>query len=151
MTVGYQPLGAYHHAEAYWKAAEHLAKEIEGHRIKLRFAAPVHHLYSHAIENVLKAFLLTKGYTQKVLANPPWGHDLVALYDKCTQKRLPLGRKGWAERKRLIGLVNSHHSRPYTFRYHQIGSTTVPTNAAFSGLCRTLFRAIRPFVGARPT
>lgn len=150
VTVKYTALGTYHHAEAYWKAAEHLTKEIEERRIKLRFEAPVNHLYSHAIENVLKAFLLTKGYTQRDLARPLWGHNLVALYSECVNRRLILGRKGWAARKRLIALINSHHSAPYTFRYLQIGSATIPTDAAFSELCRILFRAVRPFVGARP-
>jgi hypothetical protein len=151
VTVEYQALGVFHHAEAYWKAADHLAKKMEEHRIKLRFLAPVHHLYGHAIENVLKAFLLTRGYTEQALARQQWGHNLDALYHESTTKRLPLGRKGWAERKRLISLINSHHSVPYTFRYLKIGLQRVPTNAAFSGLCRALFRAVGPFVGAHRT
>lgn len=140
----------YLYAEAYWIAAEHLAAEVEAHRIRLRFPGPVHHLYSHAIETVLKAFLQTRGYTTECLAKRQWGHNLEALYGECIKKGLRLGRNGWAERKRLIALINTHHSAPYSFRYLQVGATRVPTAKAFSGLCKALFHTIRPLVGARP-
>lgn len=140
------PIGVYLHARSFLLAAEALVRDVNEGRLRLRHAAPVHHLYSHAIENVLKSFLLTQGLTENRLRRPPFVHDLNKLYEACRKHGLRLGRKGWADRKRLIDLINSHHAAPYTFRYLKVGFAQVPTYAAFSGLCKVLFDAVHPVV-----
>jgi hypothetical protein len=140
------PIGIYLHAKSFLVAAEALVRDVDEGRVRLRLSSPINHLFSHAIENVLKAYLMTRGFTEKRLRTKPFVHDLDNLYTACLKHRLVLGRTGWADRKRLVELINSHHTTPYTFRYLKVGFARIPSNEAFSALCKVFFDAIYPVV-----
>lgn len=140
-------IGIYLHAKAYLDAADALAREVDEGRLRLRFDTPVRHLYGQALENVLKSFLLTRGVTARTLRNKPFGHDLAALYAACLKHRMPLGRRGWANRRRTVALMNEGHGGPdFSDRYLKIGYARRPTIEACSSLCHSVSDAVRPYV-----
>ena len=147
---GHVPIGTFLHAEAYKLAAEQLVRDSETGLIKLRFNSPIYHLFSHAIETVLKSFLLTKGCSPQELSRKPYGHNLEELYAACLRRGLRLGRAGWSWRRDMIQLVNHLHDTPYVLRYHKVGLYRIPTDDALMRLCKILFEAIRPSVDPRP-
>lgn len=48
--------------------------------LKLGFDHPIHHLYSHALELIIKSLLLQQGHLIKNLRSKNIGHDLKKLY-----------------------------------------------------------------------
>lgn len=62
----------------------------------------------HAIELGLKAFLISKGYTEDVLSSRPFGHNLVELRKATIAKGMVLITPNADQ---LIELVNEWHCR----------------------------------------
>ena len=136
------PIGVFLHAQSYLRAADALAHGVEEGKLQLRFDAPIRHLYAHALEVVLKAHLLARGVPAKELRRKH-GHNLVALYDACCKRRLSLGHKGWADRRRVVALMNQGHTGPdYVDRYLKVGFSRLPTITACSALCRQVSDAV---------
>jgi HEPN domain-containing protein len=54
--------------------------------LKLGFDHPIHHLYSHALELIIKSLLLQQGFAIAKIKSKPFGHDLKKLYSKLDPK-----------------------------------------------------------------
>ena len=61
----YAPLGFYHLAEDFYRAAVHSAEESE-HFPRLHYKLVLYHLHTHSIELALKAFLRAKGLSVRI-------------------------------------------------------------------------------------
>lgn len=79
------PVGNYHFAEAYRKAAQVLVSEMESGP---HHASPVRYNYYHSIELYLKTFLVIRGYNERDLKG--LGHRYGRLVDKVRANGLEL-------------------------------------------------------------
>jgi hypothetical protein len=83
----------------------------------------------HAIELGLKAYLISKGYTEESLRSKPFGHDLVELYKAAKAKGLVLTTPNADE---LIEWINEWHCHGVKIRYEFTEERALP-------MCETLF------------
>lgn len=79
------PMGWFNYAVAYLRSAQTLYKHETG---VAHSSAPVEFLYYHAIELLLKTYLLQSGLNEKQLK--ALGHGLVALGEECEARGLYL-------------------------------------------------------------
>jgi hypothetical protein len=70
-------------------------------------------LAAQSLECVLKCYLLSRGVRERDLRNPPFGHDLNALWEQAHSKGLDISANpsGWC------ALLNTAYNKPYYFRY----------------------------------
>jgi hypothetical protein len=70
-------------------------------------------LCGHGTESALKALLAQTGMTGWELSSSPYGHDLVALWEKAISS----GAKVTAPRPEWVDHLHRVHARPYHLRY----------------------------------
>ncbi|TYO61033.1 hypothetical protein FXV83_40335, partial [Bradyrhizobium hipponense] len=80
----YGPLGFYHLAEDFCRAAVHSAS-LENSKPRLHYNLVLYHLHTHSIELTLKAFLRAKGIDVKELKNK-FSHGMMGLMAAATRK-----------------------------------------------------------------
>jgi hypothetical protein len=78
----------------------------------------------HAIELGMKAFLISKGYTEETLRSKPFGHDVVELYKAAKAKGLVLATPNAGE---LIEWINEWHVTAW-IRYEFTEERALPTS-----------------------
>jgi len=83
----------------------------------------------HAIELGLKAFLISKGVTEKQLRKRPFGHDLVHLYEEAKTRGMLLNIPNTDD---LISWINEWHCDEVKIRYDFKQARTLP-------ICNALF------------
>jgi hypothetical protein len=115
-------------ALAYRRSADLLLEQIaKAQTREARTDLPVRFLYSHTVELLLKAFLRLRGFEVDVLANRPYGHDLVALYDECNKLDLALADTDKRSLSVLIPYLEAGHG-DYQFRYSEKSFSTADPN-----------------------
>src|SRR3990170_611670 len=89
-VVQMDPVGFWIYARDFRRAADVLPN-------KSAFSPVAYYLHCHSIELSLKAFLLRRGISLRVLRNRPLGHDLIALLSESPRdcRRLQWLR-GWS-------------------------------------------------------
>jgi hypothetical protein len=121
----HSPLGTYHLAEDFFKAAVQLAAAQDNGQLRLRFATLIHfHLHCHSVELALKAFLRATGTGTEDLRRQ-FGHNLQRLLDAAFAVGLTLG----ADKGRVRAVVEwlNIHGRAQTFRYFESGYMQLPS------------------------
>jgi len=83
----HNPLGFYHLAEDFFRAARYVSRGEGSTAIKLHFSFVAHHLHAHSIELALKAFLRAKGVPMNTLRYD-LGHKLTKVWDECIRYKL---------------------------------------------------------------
>lgn len=104
---------------------------------------PVYFLYGQGIELMLKAFLRTRGFTDRELATKPYGHDVLALYRTCREQGLWDDVDGTG----MAGILAAYYSGAewhITFRYVSDFRKEFPTFEAVGVFARILLQAIKP-------
>lgn len=98
---------------------------------------PAYFLLNHALELLLKAFLVSEGAEPKDLLK--LGHNLRRLFEACKQKGLP-------EVPNLHHLVRhlSHQNSDHDFRYPSFYKLTVPVASECQAVMDGLVDALRP-------
>jgi hypothetical protein len=139
------PMEVFRSAEAFLDAADRERQWVNDQPAKwtLAQAMPIYFLYGQAIELALKAFLRTRGFSGRKLANKPYGHNLFALYRTCREHLLFTDAHCLA----MIGIVAAHYSDAdwhIKFRYVSDLRREFPTFEAVSVFSRALFEAVRP-------
>ena len=83
----------------------------------------------HAIELGLKAFLVSKGITEKELRKRPFGHNLVRLFAEAKSRGMSLSIPNAED---FIAWINEWHCDEVKIRYEFTKTRTLP-------ICNTLF------------
>ena len=103
-----------------------------------------YYLLGHSVELSLKAFLLGRGLTIKVLRNKPYGHDLVALVREARRRRLgnlvKLSRRDLA----VIDTLNECYGAK-ELEYAFTGARRLPHYSLAAGLAHTLLESVGPY------
>src|SRR5262245_52004010 len=73
-------------------------------------------LVFHAVELGLKAFLIRQGVAEEDLRRPPYGHDLVKLYEDAKARGLSL-QSPEADAKVWLEWINEWHNKGVRIRY----------------------------------
>jgi hypothetical protein len=132
-------------ANAYKSQANQLL-DLIGAQLKtqtVEYGLPVRHLYCHAIELYLKAWLLADGMPKTKLRNQrTYGHRLQKLYTECKSRRLVMASSEEAYFDRMLPQLRQGHEE-YQFRYLE---KTVST--ADPDLIRAAAHAIAPVAWA---
>lgn len=132
-------------ANAYKSQADQLLDLIRA-QLKaqtVEYGLPVRHLYSHAIELYLKAWLLADGMPKAKLRNQrTYGHRLQKLYTECKSRRLTMASSEEAYFDRMLPQLKQGHEE-YQFRYLE---KTIST--ADPDLIRAAAHAIAPVAWA---
>lgn len=132
-------------ANAYRSQADQLFDLVKDQLKLLMFqhGLPVRHLYSHAVELYLKAFLRAEGLTEAAIRNQrTYGHRLGDLYAECKSRGLTLPPYEAACFDRMLPYFKEGHEE-YQFRYFEKSISTADPD-----LIRAAAHAIAPLVGA---
>ena len=127
-------------AEAFLIAA----KTLERSRSKtISFAfGPKYYLACHAIELILKSYILVSGGSKRALFNIR--HDLVGLLNRSTE----LGLKPKDKRTKHFVNVLGHYHLDHRFRYRKTGLVFVVDAKAMCKVTGNLINQIGPIVNA---
>jgi len=107
------PFGFHRYGREFFEAAVALKKG--------RSFSPVrYYLYCHAIELLLKAFLLTEGMTVATLRNKPYSHDLERILKKARSSGLHKIVTITPARETEIKRANSYYNSK-GFEYFKVG------------------------------
>jgi len=121
-TKGESPLGWFNLAHAYLFDAATLYNAEERPRGGF-YEAPVRHLYFHAIELFLKAYLRTRGMTDRELSLKPYSHDIKNLIDEAELRGMPITKR--IQRVRLFQMADEARDQPIRSRYLRTGTATI--------------------------
>src|SRR5262245_39648468 len=117
----FEPLGYWHHAQSYVRAADAALQEGGG---KVMF--PVLYLYGVGIELLLKAFLLARGEAPATVA--AYRHRLKDLLTQARRRKLGYKVQLIQNDLRAITLLSqSYAHQPHRLRYFVSGTVQVPT------------------------
>jgi hypothetical protein len=106
-------------ARAYWHSADLLLERLDAEHVGgAERDLPVRFLYSHAVELLLKAFLLMQGFSVETLATRHYGHDLTVLFKECNKLGLALSVSDRARLMTLLPYLEAGHKQ-YQFRYFE--------------------------------
>ncbi len=118
--VQMDPIGFWIYAREFRRAADVLPH-------KSAFSPVAYYLHCHSIELSLKAFLLRRGISLRVLRNRPLGHDLIALLRRANRLGLrEIVRVTPAQQRELVR-ANEYYAgkafeyfqfRRFAARYH---------------------------------
>lgn len=135
----YHPIGFYHLAEDFYRAAAHSAQLNEG-KSRLHYDLVLYHLHTHSIELSLKAFLRAKGFGVKELKSK-FSHGIIGLARKSAELKLRVRKpkRSLQVVERLDQLVNLQ-----TFRYFEAGFLSLPTLKEVRELNERMLAAVRP-------
>lgn len=142
---GVTPMAVFRSAESFLDAADRQQQWLKerGKGVTLIDLMPVYFLYGQGIELMLKAFLRTRGFNDRELANKPYGHDVLALYKTCREHGLWDDVDGGS----MAGILAAHYSDAdwhITFRYVSDFRREFPTFEAAGVFARVLLEAIQP-------
>jgi len=136
------PLGYWHHAQAYIRAAD--AAFHEG-GAKVMF--PVLYLYGIGIELSLKAFLLARGETPAQVA--AYGHRLKDLLARARRRKLGYKVQLIQNDLRAVRLLSqSYAHQPHRLRYFVSGTVQVPTLEVTKHAAHRLLVGLKAFCAA---
>jgi hypothetical protein len=129
-------------SQAFLLAAQVLERS-RNKRITFAFG-PKHYLVCHAIELILKAYILASGGTKKELMRVDVRHSLSRLFERAIEFELvPIDRRVGS----LILTLEPLHSE-HRFRYRKTGFLTVPETKQMCKIVETLILQIAPIVDA---
>ena len=137
------PIGVFHSAESFLLAAQLLQNAEESEELSLRFDLPIYHLYCHALELTMKAFLRTKGYSEELLASRKFGHKLQVLWDACVDEGLHSHQVTDAVIADIIEMLDPF-AASLEFRYRKGGKVTRPMIGAVESAVVDLMVAVEP-------
>ena len=120
------PVGWFHYAASYAISARAL---VTGAVEATHPDAPIRHLYRHAVELYLKAFLLHAGVSVKELKQN-YGHNTERLVEDAIKQGLLVSE----EQRLQIAFCND----PLPDRYLETGVRAVLTEETLAALCRHL-------------
>jgi hypothetical protein len=107
---------------------------------------PVFYLICHAIELLLKAFLLQKGVPLADLRKKIYGHSLHACFRKCKELGLLDLVQFHDDEAGAVELLDTYYSTKQ-FEYIVTGAKTFPAFPLILGFAHKLRDAVAPFVG----
>jgi hypothetical protein len=136
-------IGVFLSGESFFRAAQHLRKALEAQELRLRFDMPVYHLYYHALELTMKAFLRTRGFSAKCLRSPEFGHKLQVLWEACVAQGLHSSVAKDAVIAEVIGLLDPYATE-FEFRYLKVGYKKLPGLGVVERAAADLTAAVRP-------
>jgi hypothetical protein len=135
----YAPLGFYHLAEDFYRAAVHSAS-LQDTKPRLHYSLVLYHLHTHSIELTLKAFLRAKGIDVKELKNK-FSHGMTGLMAAATEHKLRVKKP-----KRSLQILErlDQLGKVQTFRYFEAGYLNLPALHEVQQLNERMLLAIRP-------
>jgi hypothetical protein len=135
----YGPLGFYHLAVDFCRAAVHSAN-LENTKPRLHYNLVLYHLHAHSIELTLKAFLRAKGIDVKELKNK-FSHGMMGLMAAATERKLKVRKP-----KRSLQILErlDQLGRAQTFRYFEAGFLSLPTLDEVRQLNERMLSSVRP-------
>jgi hypothetical protein len=104
---------------------------------------PIYYLYCHALELTLKAFLRSKGFTNRRLASRAFGHKLRVLWEACVAEGLCSSPVTDAFIEQSIDLLDPF-ANDFEFRYVKVGLKSLPTLNTVESATMDLVMAVRP-------
>jgi hypothetical protein len=121
------------------------AQVLERSRSKRKIPfTPKYHLVCHAIELILKSYILARGGTKKELMHVNMRHNLLSLFERAIELDLaPKDRRVG----QLIQMLEPYHSE-HRFRYRKSGFMTIPETTQMCKIVDTLILQIAPTVDA---
>jgi hypothetical protein len=125
-------------AETYIEAVRRLAPSDS-----IDLVAPIYFMRSHAIELLLKAFLLAAEW-KLARCKSELGHDLGKAMDEAAKAGLVLSE----ETKSVIRTLSPLHA-DYTFRYRPMKSYSFPNMSVATAALDELFEKVNIFVSAK--
>jgi hypothetical protein len=140
------PFGTHRLASEFLEAALTVQPVARSEAADLRQSVSLvgYYLLGHSVELSLKAFLLGRGVSIKVLRNKPYGHDLVALVREARRRRLgnlvKLSRRDLA----VIEVLNECYGSK-ELEYACTGTRRLPHYSLAVGLANTLLESIGPY------
>jgi HEPN domain-containing protein len=133
------PLGYWHHAQSYARAADAAFHE-DGAKVMF----PVLYLYGIAIELSLKAFLLARGESPTKVA--AFGHRLKDLLTQARRRKLGYKVQLIQNDLRAIRLLSqSYAHQPHRLRYFVSGTVQVPPLEVTRHAAHRLLKGLKPF------
>jgi hypothetical protein len=135
----YGPLGFYHLAEDFYRAAVHSAS-LKDTKPRLHYNLVLYHLHTHSIELTLKAFLRAKSIHVKELKNK-FSHGMMGLMAVATERKLKVSKP-----KRSLQILErlDQLGRAQTFRYFEAGFLSLPTLDEVRQLNERMLSSVRP-------
>lgn len=139
----YSPLGFYHLAEDFHRAAVHSA-HLKDTKPRLHYHLVLYHLHAHSIELALKAFLRAKGIDVKELKNR-FSHGMMGLMTAATERKLKVPKP-----KRSLQILQrlDQLGKVQTFRYFEAGFLSLPALDEVRHLNERLLASVRPACAA---
>jgi hypothetical protein len=134
----YVAIGYIADARSYLDAAR-LIESIEEHQPAL--FSPIYFLLCHAIELVLKAYILASGVTEAKLRQQKIRHNL----DELRNLAVSLGYSPSKKINAVIDLLAPHHA-DYSFRYRKPGYKSYPRIDEAIKSLETMLAQIHPLV-----
>jgi hypothetical protein len=130
-------------AESFYRAAKYIEAAVNEGTLKLSFRIqPIYYLYRHAVELVLKAFLLAIGLSEKEVEK--FSHRIADLYEESLQRGLSQDdRELQRLTRRVINLLLTA-DKDQALRYPKVGTTRLPNTEAIQRVMDSLLSAIRP-------
>lgn len=141
-TPNINPIGFHTYASEFAK----YAREAESGGVAGRFSPVPHYLYCHALELVLKAFLLARGVAEADLKKPELGHHLSRILSKAQslhlEQTIPF-KTGWEQQ---IGKANKYYAGK-GFEYFSVGAAVrgyqdLPDLAALNEIVTTFLEKL---------
>jgi hypothetical protein len=129
-------------SEAFLIAAQVLERS-RSKRITFAFS-PKYYLVCHAIELILKSFILVSGGKKRELMHPDLRHNLLSLFERATELGLAHNDPSFSV---LIATIAPLHSE-HRFRYRKTGFITVVETKQMSKIVEKLIGQIAPTVNA---
>lgn len=135
----YGPMGFYHLAEDFYRAAIHSAG-LQDTKPRLHYSLVLYHLHAHSIELALKAFLRAKGIDVKELKNK-FSHGMTGLMAAATERKLRVGKP-----KRSLQILErlDQLGKAQTFRYFEAGFLSLPALHEVQQLNERMLLSVRP-------
>jgi hypothetical protein len=137
------PIGIFLSGESFLRSAQYLRTGLDGKVLRLRFDMPIYYLYSHALELTLKAFLRSKGVTDRNLRSKKFRHSLQSLRDACVANGLLDHPVKDIFINQTIDLLDPF-AADFEFRYLKVGFKNLPTLEAVDAAVSNLMAMVRP-------
>jgi hypothetical protein len=135
----YSPLGFYHLAEDFHRAAVH-SSALRETKPRLHYGLVLYHLHTHSIELALKAFMRAKGVDVKDLKNK-CGHGMTGLMTAAIERKLKVRKPKRSQQ--ILGRLDQL-GKVQTFRYFEAGILSLPALEEVREFNERMLTAVRP-------
>lgn len=113
--------------------------------VRLELSIPAYYLIGHAIELLLKSFLLARGETIEILrSQKKYGHNLEKLLMEASRRKLGCFVKLKQSEKRLIILLNTSYMQK-EFEYFELGYISIPKYKPLVEIANKLCSGIKAY------